>query len=207
MKINHHKQNMGYIKNQGYNYPKPSSPFTPSRPVQTTFTPPPPSYQPSFPTTFAPRPPSPSYGPPAGTFSPAPPATFTPTPRPTYGAPSTSNFGQGGSANYPSSIRPSSPSGGGGGHDPGMPYDFNYAVKDDYYGTDFSHNAVSDGDVVRGEYQVLLPDGRRQIVRYTADWKNGYNAEVTYEGNPVYPAPAASNNNNQQQQYKPNGGY
>lgn len=98
-----------------------------------------------------------------------------------------------------------------------MPYDFNYAVKDDYYGTDFSHNAVSDGDVVRGEYRVALPDGRLQIVRYTADWKNGYNAEVTYEGTPTYPAPSNNNNNynnNNNQggggggtQYKPNGGY
>ncbi|CAB3370955.1 Hypothetical predicted protein [Cloeon dipterum] len=82
-------------------------------------------------------------------------------------------------------------------HEPGMPFDFNYAVKDDFYGTDFAHNAVSDGDVVRGEYRVLLPDGRTQIVRYTADWKNGYNAEVTYEGTASYPQPAASNLNNQ----------
>jgi len=73
-----------------------------------------------------------------------------------------------------------------GEHEPGMPYDFTYAVKDDY-GNDFSHSAESDGEVVKGEYKTLLPDGRTQIVRYTADWKNGYNAEVTYEGEAVYP--------------------
>lgn len=31
-----------------------------------------------------------------------------------------------------------------------------------------------------GEYQVLLPDGRLQIVKYTADWKNGYVPTITY---------------------------
>jgi hypothetical protein len=73
-----------------------------------------------------------------------------------------------------------------GEHEPGMPFDFTYAVKDDV-GNDFSHNAESDGDVVKGEYRVLLPDGRTQVVKYTADWKNGYNAEVTFEGEATYP--------------------
>lgn len=74
-------------------------------------------------------------------------------------------------------------------HIPGMPYDFNYAVKDDYYGTDFSHNAVSDGDQVKGEYKVLLPDGRLQIVSYIADWKTGFHPTIQYQGEPRYPAP------------------
>lgn len=63
-------------------------------------------------------------------------------------------------------------------HEPGMPFDFNYAVNDAESANDYNHNAVSDGDVTRGEYRVQLPDGRTQIVKYTADWKNGYNAEV-----------------------------
>ncbi|CAG7717666.1 unnamed protein product, partial [Allacma fusca] len=75
-----------------------------------------------------------------------------------------------------------------GEHEPGMPFDFTYAVKDDV-GNDFSHNANSDGEVVKGEYRTLLPDGRLQIVRYTADWKNGYNAEISYEGEATYPEP------------------
>ncbi|CAG2066170.1 unnamed protein product, partial [Timema podura] len=79
-------------------------------------------------------------------------------------------------------------------HMPGMPYDFNYAVKDDYYGTDYSRNEVSDGDVVRGEYRVQLPDGRLQIVRYTADWKTGFHADVSYEGEAQYPQPAQGYN-------------
>ncbi|XP_059054542.1 pro-resilin-like [Achroia grisella] len=70
-------------------------------------------------------------------------------------------------------------------HEPGMPFDFAYAVNED--GNDYSHNAISDGDVTRGEYRVALPDGRTQIVKYTADWRNGFNAEVTYEGEARYP--------------------
>lgn len=70
-----------------------------------------------------------------------------------------------------------------------MPFDFTYAVKDEPSHNDYSHKAVSDGDVTRGEYRTQLPDGRVQVVRYTADWKNGYNAEVTYEGQASYPTP------------------
>lgn len=72
-------------------------------------------------------------------------------------------------------------------HEPGMPFDFSYAVNEN--GNDFSHNAISDGDVTTGEYRVALPDGRTQIVKYTADWKNGFNAEVLYEGEAQFPEP------------------
>ncbi|KZC08795.1 Pro-resilin [Dufourea novaeangliae] len=71
----------------------------------------------------------------------------------------------------------------------GMPFDFNYAVKEDAFGNDYSHNAISDGDIVRGEYRVQLPDGRLQIVRYTADWKHGFSAQVSYDGNPRFDVP------------------
>lgn len=64
-------------------------------------------------------------------------------------------------------------------HEPGMPFDFTYSVNDIEHGNDYSHNAISDGDVTRGEYRIKLPDGRTQIVKYTADWKNGFNAQVT----------------------------
>jgi hypothetical protein len=66
-------------------------------------------------------------------------------------------------------------------HEPGMPFDFEYAVNDIPTSNDFQHKANSDGDVTRGEYRVQLPDDRVQVVRYTADWKNGYNAEISYE--------------------------
>lgn len=61
------------------------------------------------------------------------------------------------------------------------PFNFAYQVKDAPTNTDFKHEANSDGKRVTGEYKVLLPDGRNQIVTYTAD-ENGYNAKVNYEG-------------------------
>ena len=81
-----------------------------------------------------------------------------------------------------------------GHHEPGMPFDFNYAVKEDAFGNDYSHNAISDGDVTRGEYRVQLPDGRLQIVRYTADWKHGFSAQVSYEGTPRFDVPRPGGN-------------
>ncbi|ROT62509.1 putative cuticle protein 7 [Penaeus vannamei] len=69
----------------------------------------------------------------------------------------------------------------------GMPYGFDYAVNDQYTGTDFSQTESSDGNVVTGEYRVLLPDGRTQIVTYTADHENGFVADVRYEGEAQYP--------------------
>merc|ERR1719495_589125 len=71
-----------------------------------------------------------------------------------------------------------------------MPYDYAYAVKDDYKGVDFNAKETSDGSNVVGEYRVLLPDGRTQIVTYTADHYKGYVADVTYEGEAQYPEPA-----------------
>ncbi|XP_066976067.1 cuticle protein 7-like [Macrobrachium rosenbergii] len=73
--------------------------------------------------------------------------------------------------------------------EPGMPFDFGYAVKDDYTGNDFAHNEKSDGIITSGSYRVLLPDGRTQVVTFSADHTNGYVAEVSYEGEAKYPPP------------------
>merc|ERR1712002_674530 len=62
--------------------------------------------------------------------------------------------------------------------EPGMPFDFAYAVRDDYQGVDFAHDANSDGHVTSGSYRVALPDGRTQIVTFNADHYNGYVAQV-----------------------------
>ncbi|NP_001166638.1 cuticular protein RR-2 motif 132 isoform X1 [Bombyx mori] len=59
-------------------------------------------------------------------------------------------------------------------------YAFSYTVKDKDTGDDFSHSQHSRGAATNGEYRVRLPDGRMQIVSYTAD-ENGYNAEVRYD--------------------------
>ncbi|CAL4116863.1 unnamed protein product, partial [Meganyctiphanes norvegica] len=69
----------------------------------------------------------------------------------------------------------------------GMPYDFGYGVKDEYQGVEFDQNESSDGNVVRGSYTVLLPDGRTQIVTYEADHDNGYRANVEYIGEAQFP--------------------
>ncbi|XP_071631470.1 uncharacterized protein [Temnothorax longispinosus] len=71
-------------------------------------------------------------------------------------------------------------------HEPGMPFDFNYAVKEDVFGNDYSHNAISDGEITRGKYKVQLPDGRTQIVRYTADWQHGFRPQISYDENPRF---------------------
>lgn len=87
----------------------------------------------------------------------------------------------------------------------GMPYQFNWQVQAPEFGNDYSHQQSSDGRVTQGEYRVLLPDSRVQIVRFTAD-ENGYVADVQYEGTAQFPQ--ASNQVNTQVAYGGNnGGY
>ena len=62
------------------------------------------------------------------------------------------------------------------------PYAYEYGVKDEYHGVHFGQNEESDGKVVHGSYHVLLPDGRIQNVKYTADHYTGYIADVAYTG-------------------------
>ena len=71
------------------------------------------------------------------------------------------------------------------------PYEYAYGVKDEYTGTNFEAAESSDGNAVYGHYSVLLPDGRLQNVKYTADHYTGYVADVSYEGHavPYHPAP------------------
>lgn len=65
-----------------------------------------------------------------------------------------------------------------------MPYSFEWAVDDEYSGNHYSHREQSDGYRTEGQYAVLLPDGRRQVVTFTSNPHQGYVADVQYEGQP-----------------------
>ena len=48
-----------------------------------------------------------------------------------------------------------------------MPYKYGWGVEESGKGLNYGQNEESDGSVVTGQYRVLLPDGRTQIVRYS----------------------------------------
>merc|ERR1712203_758082 len=69
-----------------------------------------------------------------------------------------------------------------------QPYAYEYGVADDYSKANFKKTETQDAKgVVTGSFTIALPDGRIQTTSYTADHYNGFVAEVTYEGTPVYP--------------------
>ena len=71
------------------------------------------------------------------------------------------------------------------------PYEYSYAVADDYSKSIFNAQEASKAGVVTGSYSVHLPDGRIQTVTYTADHTNGFIADVSYSGEAIFPpAPA-----------------
>ena len=68
-------------------------------------------------------------------------------------------------------------------HEVPVHYAYEYKVHDDYAGTDFGHAEARDGYATKGEYHVLLPDGRLQTVTYHVDDAyGGYIADVKYTG-------------------------
>ncbi|XP_043207156.1 cuticle protein 19-like [Amphibalanus amphitrite] len=70
-------------------------------------------------------------------------------------------------------------------------YDFSYGVWDGYTGDHKSQVESRDGDVVRGQYRLVDPDGTERVVTYTADDYNGFQATV--EKRPLgYTAPVAA---------------
>ncbi|EFX87476.1 pro-resilin-like isoform X1 [Daphnia pulex] len=66
-------------------------------------------------------------------------------------------------------------------------YSYAYQILDTYSGQDFGHEEASKSGKVNGEYRVLLPDDRLQVVSYSAD-QNGYVADVQYADGSSSPA-------------------
>ncbi|XP_047509434.1 pro-resilin-like [Pieris napi] len=95
------------------------------------------------------------------------------SPSSSYGTPDFGNNLDGSSQNYRGS-------GVDGSNEPAK-YQFSYEVDDAETGTKFGHSEQRDGDVAIGEYNVVLPDGRKQIVEYEAD-QDGYKPQIRYEG-------------------------
>lgn len=69
-------------------------------------------------------------------------------------------------------------------------YDFKYGVADAHTGDHKSQYEHRDGDVVKGQYSLLEPDGTIRTVDYTSDPHNGFNAVVTRSGHAIHPAKA-----------------
>ncbi|CAL4119831.1 unnamed protein product, partial [Meganyctiphanes norvegica] len=193
---NRGRSTLGGQQQEGYNYDEPPQQpanlyETPSNPPSPPppGPPPPPATPPNAlyetPASNPPSPPAARPPPPPPPARPPPPPARPPTQL--YEEPSNNvpvqtppdNYGPGPGPSPPQ--RPSDPAGPApGGMMAGMPYDFEYGVSDPDSGNEYSRQENSDGNTVSGEYRVLLPDGRTQIVRYFDDG-NGFNAEVTYE--------------------------
>ena len=77
-------------------------------------------------------------------------------------------------------------------------YSFSYGVEDPLTGNSQNHKETRDGDVVKGQYTVLDPDGTTRTVTYTADPQNGFQATVHH---------SAPSNHVQQQAPAPRGHY
>lgn len=67
-------------------------------------------------------------------------------------------------------------------------YQFAYNVEDSLTGDSKTQEESRDGDVVKGSYSLIEPDGSRRTVNYYADPINGFNA-VVQKDNPVVAAP------------------
>ncbi|XP_044752873.1 larval cuticle protein A2B-like [Coccinella septempunctata] len=69
-------------------------------------------------------------------------------------------------------------------------YNYNYGVSDALTGDNKAQSEVRDGDVVKGSYSVVEPDGSIRVVEYAADDVNGFNAVVKKIGPSLHKAPA-----------------
>merc|ERR1711937_431547 len=87
---------------------------------------------------------------------------------------------------------------------PTQPFAYEYGVADDYSKNNFRKTETQDAEgKVAGSFTIALPDGRIQTTTYTADHYNGFVAEVTYEGTPVYPPEPKEGHGHAAPVYKP----
>jgi len=61
-------------------------------------------------------------------------------------------------------------------------FNYKYGVEDHHTGDYKSAHESRDGDVVKGEYTLIQPDGKIRTVHYSADKHSGFNAHVSYSG-------------------------
>ncbi|XP_034837578.1 uncharacterized protein [Maniola hyperantus] len=59
-------------------------------------------------------------------------------------------------------------------------YEFGYRVRDQDSGNYFGHREAKQGKSTKGAYHVLLPDGRMQLVKYSAG-PSGFHADISYD--------------------------
>ncbi|CAG9784959.1 unnamed protein product [Diatraea saccharalis] len=69
---------------------------------------------------------------------------------------------------------------------PPAKYEFSYTVEDPVTGDHKSQHESREGDVVKGEYSLLQPDGSIRRVEYTADDQSGFNAVVHNSASTVH---------------------
>ncbi|XP_026471460.1 histidine-rich glycoprotein-like [Ctenocephalides felis] len=65
-------------------------------------------------------------------------------------------------------------------------YSFQYGVNDHYTEDVKSQHEVRDGDVVKGQYSLVEPDGSVRTVKYAANDRDGFNALVSKTGPTVH---------------------
>ncbi|KAL1497024.1 hypothetical protein ABEB36_008055 [Hypothenemus hampei] len=68
-------------------------------------------------------------------------------------------------------------------------YAFKYGVSDPHTGDHKTQTEVRDGEVVKGQYSLVEPDGSIRTVSYVADPVNGFNAVVSKSGPNVHTEP------------------
>ncbi|XP_026740100.1 histidine-rich glycoprotein-like [Trichoplusia ni] len=71
-------------------------------------------------------------------------------------------------------------------------YEFAYQVSDPHTHDIKSQHETRDGHLVHGEYSLHQPDGRVRTVKYHADHKTGFNADVHYSGHAQHIVPEHS---------------